>query len=222
LELFRLSRDPKPRLKPGFTFTRLVLSVVVALALAWVAKQFVEGSYPSSDCGAKGIDTRAREEGTCREGDTTLVVVDKGSVLRLETLEARLLGVKERKTIGGQGGSKTTKGEFLTFDLAVTNRTDAPATVAPAQFVLYLRELHFEAFEVEERFEHRSFLARDRTIPPLGTETGTVTFGVSTGEAAMLAESGNLDAVNFGSSVSIYEPEGLFSEPEYGVIRTYQ
>jgi hypothetical protein len=203
-----LNRDPKPRLKPGFTFTRLFFSLVVVLVLAWVAKQFVEGSYPSSDCGAKGIDTRAHKEGTCTEGGTTLVVVNKGSVLKLKSLEARLLGVRERKTIGGPDGSKTTKGEFLTFELEVTNRTDSPATVAAGQ--------------VEEDFEPRSFLARDRAIPPGGTETATVTFGVSTGEAGWVAESGNLDLVNFGTSVSIYEPEGLFSKSEYGVIRTYQ
>jgi hypothetical protein len=217
-----LNRDPKPRLKPGFTFTRLFFSLVVVLVLAWVAKQFVEGSYPSSDCGAKGIDTRAHKEGTCTEGGTTLVVVNKGSVLELKSLEARLLGVRERKTIGGPAGSKTTKGKFLTFELEVTNRTDSPAKVAAGQLILYLREIHLEAVEVEEDFEPRSFLARDRAIPPGGTETATVTFGVSTGEAGWVAESGNLDLVNFGTSVSIYEPEGLFSKSEYGVIRTYQ
>lgn len=106
----------------------------------------------------------------------------------VEGAGARLSGIRERKTIGGPGGSKTTKGGFVTFDLEVTNRTDAPATVAEGQFILYLREIHLEAVEVEEDFEPRSFLARDRAI----------------------------------SSVSIYEPEGLFSEPGYGVIRTYQ
>jgi hypothetical protein len=222
LEFPHLRRDAKPRLKPGFTFTRLLLFLVVFVVLAVVAKHFVEGKYPSGDCGAKGIDTRARNEGTCTEDGSTIVVVDKAGVLKLRSLEAKLLGLKERKTIGGPGRSKTTKGEFITAELKITNQTDTPARVGPGQITLYLRELHLEAFEAEEDFEPRSFLARDQAIPPQGSEVGTVTFGVSSGEAAMLTESGNLDFLNFGSAVSIYEPEGLFDQSERGTIRTYQ
>jgi hypothetical protein len=222
LEIFGAKGDRKPRLKPGFTFTRLFVSFVVVVVLAIVAKHFVEGSYPSSDCGAKEIDTGAHKEGTCTEGDTTIVVVNEDSVLKLQSLEARLLGTQERKTIGGPAGSKTAKGKFLTFELEVTNRTDAPATVAEGQFVLYLGGIHTESVEVEENYEPRSFLARSRVIPPGGSETGTVTFAASVKGAESLTESGNLDVVNLGTSVSKYEPEGLFSESEYGAIRTYR
>jgi hypothetical protein len=194
LELFGANRDAKPRLKPGFTFTRLFVSLVAFVVLAVVAKHFVEGSYPPvGDCGTKEIDTGAHREGTCTEGGSTLVVVDKGSVLKLESLEAKLLGVRERQRIEGAAGSKTTKGRFLTFELAVTNRTDAPATVAVGQFWLYVGGLYGEAVEVDEDLESRSFLARDRPIPPGGSETATVTFGVSTKGARQMPEVGNLD-----------------------------
>lgn len=216
-------RDSTPRLKPGITSTRLIIFLVVVAVLAVVANHFVEGSYPPiGDCGTKEIDTGRHKEGTCTEGGATIVVVNKDGVLKLPSLEARLLGVHERKTTKGPTGSKTATGRFLVFDLAVTNRTDAPATVAEGQFMLFLGGLHSEAVEVEEDYEPRSFLARDRAIPPHGTESETVTFSVSAKGAALLSTAGNLDVVNLGTSVSPFEPEALFTESEYGVIRTYQ
>jgi hypothetical protein len=196
------SRDRKPRLKPGITFTRLFIFVMVVAVLAVIAKHFVEGSYPSfGNCGSKEIDRGAHKEGTCTEGNSTLI--------------------QKRKTIKGPTGSKTTKGVFLTFEVAVTNRTDAPATVAGGQFMLELGEIHSEAAEAE-LYERRSFLGREEEIPPQGTEEGTVTFAVGTAQVKALPKTGNLDVVNLGSSVSPYEPEALYSEREYGVIRTYQ
>jgi hypothetical protein len=216
------TRDRKTRLKPGITFTRLFISLVVVAVLAVIAKHFVEGSFPPfGNCGSKEIDRGAHKEGTCTEGNSTLVVVDRHSVLKLESLRARLLGIQKRKTITGPTGSKTTKGVFLTFEVAVTNRTDAPATVAGGQFMLLLGEIHSEAAEAE-RYERRSFLGREQEIPPQGTEDGTVTFAVGPAGAKALHKTGNLDVVNLGSSVSPYEPEALYGEREYGVIRTYQ
>lgn len=215
-------REPKPRLKPGITWTRLIGFVVVVVALAVVADHFATGTFRTSDCGAKEISRGAHKEGTCTEGNTRLVVVDRHSVLKMETLEARLLGFQERKTIEGPAGSKTSKGKFVTFEVAVTNRTDAPEEVAEGQFMLFLGELHHESVEVEEKYEPRSFLSRGREIPPDGTEEGTVTFAASAKGAASVRENGNLDVVNLGTSVSALEPEGLFYKGEYGVIRTYR
>jgi hypothetical protein len=222
LSLLDRERDRKPRLKPGITWTRLVIFIVVVAVLAVVAEHFAAGTFRESDCGTKEIDRGAHQEGTCTEGNTKLVVVDRHSVLRLETLEARLLGIRQRKTIEGPAGSRTAKGTFVTFEVAVTNRTDAPAEVVAGQFMLFVGGLHSESVEVEEEYEPRSFLSRGRAIPPNGTEEGTVTFATSVKGAASLAESGNLDVVNLGTSVSPLEPEGLFYKGEYGVIRTYQ
>jgi hypothetical protein len=222
LKIPGFKRDPKPRLKPGITGTRLVGFLVVVAALALIAEHFASGTFRTSDCGAKEINTGARKEGTCTEGNTTLVVVDRHSVLKMESLEAKLLGIRERRTIKGPAGSRTSRGRFVTFDLAVTNRTDAPAQVAEGQFMLFVGELHSEVVEVEEKYEPRSFLGHGREIPPNGTEEGTVTFATSVKGAASVGESGNLDVVNLGTSVSPLEPEGVFYESEYGVIRTYQ
>jgi hypothetical protein len=218
----RFERDPKPRLKPGFTFPRLIAFVVVVAVLAVIAEHFATGSFPRTDCEKKEIDTGAHKEGVCFEGNTRLVVVDRHSVLRMGTLDAKLLGIRDRKAIRGPAGSKTAEGEFVTFDVAVTNTTDQPAAVVAGQFLLYADELHSESVEVDEKYEPRSFLSRGREIPPKETERGTVTFATSTGEAESVPESGNFDVVELGNHVPISKPRALFSKLEYGVIRTYK
>lgn len=217
-----LERDPKPRLKPGVTWTRLVGFVVVVLALAVFAEHFVEGTYPPTDCEKRGIDAVSLREGTCFEGNAQLHVVNRHSVLKMGTLDAKLLNIRERKTIRGPAGEKAAKGKFVTFELAITNRTDVPAAVEAGQFVLWVGGLHGESVEVDERYEPRSFLSLREKIAPDATEIGTVTFATSTKGAESVAESGNLDLVNFGSSVPAFEPEKLLHEDEYGVIRTYK
>jgi hypothetical protein len=223
LKLPGYKRDPKPRLKPGVTYARLVMFVVGALVFSVAAEHFVSMSYPPvGDCVAKGIDSYTRNEGTCTEDNVAIVVVDRHSVLTLESLEARLLGVQDRKTIKGPAGSRTALGKFLTFDLAVTNRTGAPASIGAGQFILALGEVHGEDVEIEEGYEPHSFLKLDRTIPPNGTEDGTVTFSASAAGAKLLRTRANLDVVNLGAPVPLREPEALFSESEHGVIRTYK
>jgi hypothetical protein len=195
--------------------------VVAVLGVA--GEHFASGTYPpTSDCGAKEIDTGARKEGTCTDGKTRIVVVDRGSMLKLESLEARLLGIHVRKSIEGPTSSKTAKGDFLTFDLRITNRTDAPAAVTEGQFMLVVGRTYGEDVEIGEGYERRSFLAREQEIPPQGGEDGTVTFAVPARQVAVMRTKGNLDIVNLGASVPALEPEAIFSEPEYGVIRTYQ
>jgi hypothetical protein len=223
VKLLRDIRDREPRLKPGITYTSLIIFLVVVAVFGVVGEHFASGSYPpTSNCGAKEIDTGAHREGTCMDGKTKIVVVNEHSVLKLESLEAKLVGIHERKTISGPAGSKIARGEFLTFDLAVTNRTDAPAAVAEGQFVLLVGGIYGEDVEVEEGYERRSFLSREREIPPGGTAEGTVTFAVPAKQLAVLRKKGNLDLGNFGVTGADFEPEAIFSEPEYGVIRTSQ
>ncbi len=210
-------------MKPGLTIPRLFAFLFAVAVLAVVAEHFASGTYPSrSECRAKEIDTGAHKQGTCTEGSTTIVVVNRHSTLKLESLEARLLGTRVRRTIKGPDGSKAAKGEFVTFDLAITNRTDSPAGIYAGQFMLLLEKPHGEDVEVDERYEPRSFLGQGGKIPPHATEDGTVTFTVSPTGAAALDKDGNLDTLNLGRSISALEPEAFFSAQEYGVIRTYK
>ncbi len=209
-------------MKPGITFPRLIGFVLVLAALAVFLEHFVEGNYPRTDCEKLEIDSGARKEGACFEGDTRLVVVDRHSTLRMGTLEAKLLGIRDRKTIRGPAGSKAAEGKFVTVEVAVTNTTDAPAAVVAGQFVLFAGELHSESVKVDEKYEPRSFLSRAREIPPKGTEKGTVTFAVSTEEAESVPESGNFDVASLGEPAPASKPRALFRRPEYGVIRLYK
>ncbi len=199
----------------------MIFAIVVA-ALVVLAERFATGSYPdtTSNCGARGISSDLRREGTCVSGNTRLVVVDENSVLKLETLEAKLVGIHQRQATGGPAGSRTAGDGLLTFDLAITNRTDAPARFTEGQVVLLLGTTYGEDIGVDEGSAGRSFLSQGRAIPPGGTEVGTVTFAVPAEEIAELKKAGNLDFGNFGTPGG--EPEAIFNGPEYGVIRTYQ
>jgi hypothetical protein len=201
--------------------------VLGVLALAFVAVLFVFGQEPSDSppretCTSKGIDPEDRKEGACYEGDQRKVVVNPDHRLRLGTLDARLLGAKESAYLTGPSGRDHARGQFVTFDLAITNRTDAPVRVGENQVILLLGDTHGEDVEAEVGYEPRSFLARQVEIPPGGTATGSVTFDVSDAGIQVLARDGNLDIGNFGATSADYEPEGLFEEPELGVIRTYR
>lgn len=145
-------------------------------------------------------------------------------MLRLKTLAARLEGIRTTEALSGPKGSKKAVGAFVTLDLAITNRTAAPASVADDQFVLLLRDIYGADPEVEDGYEPRSFLRQAREIPPNGTERGTVTFAVPRDEIKELKEVGDLDVGNFGGGggAEDFEPEAIFDEPEYGVIRTYK
>jgi hypothetical protein len=224
VRLPRFERDPKPRLKKGITFPRLFGFLFVVIALAVIAHHFVEGKYPivESECDKREIDTGARKEGTCFEGGSELIVVNRHTELKMGTLGARLLGFQVRKTIRGPAGSKRADGEFVTFDVAVRNKTNHPAAVRAGQFVLFSEELVGEAVEVDERYEPRSFVSRGRMIPPDGTEKGTVTFEASTDAAEAVAEAGNFDVANLDEPSQPSHPERLFYDAEYGVIRTYK
>jgi hypothetical protein len=103
-------------------------AILWAVAFAVVGILYVFSREPSrpdtfDNCPAKGIDPEQMVEGYCLVGHTTTVVVDKGHLLQLETLDARLEGMRERTTMSGPDGTKLSAGEheFVTFDLTVTN-----------------------------------------------------------------------------------------------------
>jgi hypothetical protein len=214
--------DGKPKLKPGITWTRLIGFIVIVAAIAVFVEHFAEGTFPETDCEKKEIDTGARKEGICFEGNTRLVVVDRHTRLRIGTLEAELLGIRNRGTLHGPAGRKAAEGKFVTVEVALTNTTDALAAAEAGQFLLYAYGFHSEAVGVDRKYEPRSFLARHEKIPAKGTEVGTVTFEMSTEEADSVPGNANFDIVDFGDPVPISRPNAIENKAEYGVIRTYK
>jgi hypothetical protein len=204
--------------------TKLILG---AVALAVVGMLFVFSREPGGPdtrdtCRAAGIDPETMAEGTCYVGESKQVVVDFGHLLKIESLDARLLGARVARRLTGPGGTKLARGRFVTFDLALTNRTGAPAVFGESQAVLLVRRDYGEDVEAEEGYEADSLHSQGRSIEPGETVHGSVTFQVPPGEAKLVDREGNLDLSNFGSGGGDFEPEALFQEPEVGVIRTYR
>ena len=91
---------------------RLRTKVILwAAALAVVGMLYVFSREPRrpgtfDNCASKGIDPEQMVEGYCLVGDTTMVVVDKGHLLKLETLDARIEGIREGITMSGPEGTR--------------------------------------------------------------------------------------------------------------------
>jgi hypothetical protein len=186
------------------------------------AEENGEESGSSSDCDEEEINSGSRKEGTCIEGNTKVVVANLHSSLKLETLEAKLLDIEERKTIDGEyGESDTANGIFVTFSLKVTNLSHAPQELEEEQTVLYVDEsLYTQDFEVQNGIEQDSFLWQGAEIQPSAGVEGTVTFDVPKKIAKKITEDGNLNFLNFGTEY--FEPEEFFEQEEVGTIRTYK
>lgn len=203
----------------GMPLKQKVILGVIGLAV--VAMLFAFSREPGSgvvyNCPSKGIDPEQRKEGTCEDDGYQTVVVDRTHLLEIHTLDARIEGMRESDVIHGPGGTRHAKGRFVTFDLAVTNRTGRPQTVTKDQFQLNLEKIVGVDVGVEKADEPRSFLAWEAAIPPGATRRGTVTFDISEADAKILVKEGNLDVANFEHPGLKYAPE----EPEAGVIRTY-
>jgi hypothetical protein len=203
--------------------TKLVIGGVIVVVIAVLAVFYSsahQSEVPHDECPSKGIDPQTRKEGACKVGDTKRVVVDYGHTVRLKTLDARLLGIKEGTTVGGPAGTELAKGRFETVTLAITNRTDEPRSIGEDQVVLLLQRVYPEDVAAEED-EPRSFLARRLSIPPGATARGTLVFQIPPGQAKVLRREGNLDLANFSDSED-YEPERAVEGGEDGVIRTYR
>jgi hypothetical protein len=206
---------------------RKTKAILGLIALAVLVTLVIFGHEPSGPdtrdtCAAKGIDPAVRKEGTCYVGKTKTVVVDPAHTLELATLDARLAGVRESAALRGPQGIKLARGTFVTYDLAITNRTGSPAAVGQNQVVLRLGQVHGEDVEAEEGYEPDSFLAQGKEISPGATMKGSVTFDVPAAQLQEIGTNGNLDIADFGPGQRDYEPERMFDEAEVGVIRTYR
>lgn len=178
------------------------------------------GSAESTgDCASKGINNGNNED-SCVEEGTKFVVVDKGSVLELPTLDAKLLGIRTARTATSKyEGAETANGVFVTCELEITNRTHAPETFDEYQEQVSLLidgNVYTEDFEVQNGTIQTSFLWQGTAIQPQNAQVGTVTFDIPASVLTDLEKTGNLNFANFGSEGEV------LSQDEVGVIRTYQ
>lgn len=175
------------------------------------------GNSEEAECQEKGISTPPRNEGTCVDGGTRYVAVNRDGVLKLPTLEAEMLGIRGTKKITGEsGGSAETEGIYAIVELSVTNRTDVPEKFEDSQIVLWVGGPYSPDAEVQGKVEGRSFLAQGIPIQPGDSQIGTVVFDLTSAGFKALDTKGNLDIVNFGSKGDV------LAQDEIGTIRTYQ
>ena len=171
-------------------------------------------------CDDLGINREVGKEGRCDESGVTNVVVDKGSLLKLKELNARLLDIETAKAITGEyGDTKTANGVFVIFELEITNKTHAPTYFDASQEQAYLslgENLYTEDFEAENYALDDSFLNLFEEIQPQTSSIGTIVFDVSKKVIPDLHKTGNLEILNFSD-------EGYAEKAsEVGVFRTYK
>lgn len=197
---------------------------IAVVAMLYVFSREPSANRPHDDCPSKGIDPQEMKEGTCQVGGTKTVVVNRGDLLELETLDARLEGMREVTTMSGPEGTRLAPHgkKFVTFDVEITNNTGKPQTVGESQ--LALAGGWGEDTAVERGYEPRSFPSRADPIAPGETVGGTVTFRMTAAGVENLRKEGNLDIDNFGAGGADgdYAPEEVFDQPELGVMRTYE
>lgn len=176
----------------------------------------------SSDCDALGIDPTGMREGTCTHAGITWVIVDENHTLKLQTLWARLTGVRTAKNLTSTTASATANGDFVIASVTITNKLQLPQTFISAntqQAGLILDGTLFkEAVAAESQADASSCLKLAGSIAPGQSETCDVIFDVPAHAAADLGKhgSGDLYIVNFGADLA-----GGVLPQKIGQIRLY-
>lgn|GEM_PF-6629848 len=177
----------------------------------------------STDCNALGINPTQMREGTCTHAGITYTIVDEDHTLRLQTLWARLDGVRAVSSLGG-GTVNAAGGRFIVASVTVTNRLPSPQGFdkdGTQQAGLILGGALFkEDVSAERQADPTSCLNRDRVpIQPGKSQTCDVIFLVPAAAAAQLGRhgSGDLYLVDFGSDLAAGSPP-----QRIGQIRLYR
>ena len=172
------------------------------------------------DCDELGINREVGNEGRCTREGVELVVVDKGSLLKLRELNVRLLSMKTTDTVSGEfGESKTANGTFVIFDLEVLNKANSPMYFddSQEQVYLYLGDNEYtEDFEVENYVLDDSFVNKFEEVQPETATTGTVAFDIPPKLVGDLQRNGNLAIFNFSDAGE------AGAATQSGIIRTYK
>lgn len=147
-------------------------------------------------------------------------VTSKGKTLKLEELDATLVGYEVADTVSDEFDTRRADGKFLTATVAVTNRLDAPQSLDPEQHFSLL--IGGQSFTPD--FDAMNYAGGDTSwlnvglddLQPGTSKTGTVTFDVSP-EAARRAASGVLLLVQFSDASGLEFDQEAASLPVAGL-----
>src|SRR5262249_50788645 len=120
--------------------------------------------------------------------------------LRLADVDARILGVRQAKTLTSDLGTTRANGMYVIFKLAVTNKLGVPTQFDGSrdQTGLIIGDMNFsEDLDAEDGQLEDSFLWQSHDIQPTKTQVGTVVFDVPLGPVKDLTKRGALAIINF-------------------------
>jgi hypothetical protein len=138
--------------------------------------------------------------------------VSKGKTLKLEELEATLVGYQVTDTVSDEYDTRRADGKFVTLTVTVKNRLSSPQSLDPQEHF----SLVIEGEEFTPDFDAMNYAGGDKSWLDIGLDdlqpgtpkTGTVTFDVST-KAAKSAQAGTLLLVQFSDASSFDEEPAL-------------
>jgi hypothetical protein len=177
------------------------------------------------DCNAAGFNDTQLKQGTCVSKGTTLVIVNKESVLHLKSLNATLKHVATQHSLSdGNGQSATATGKFEVFTITLKNKLDTPQQWADGQARLLIAtsstagNTYTEDFTAENGPDQNSCTWKigsiSSGIQPGESTTCDVIFDIPP-NASLSTPGSTFDIENFG--------EADTSNPTLpvGIIRTY-
>jgi hypothetical protein len=162
-----------------------------------------------ASCDALGINRTERKEGTCvrDEDGRRYTVVNKTSTLRLKTLKARFVAMRQADSVSSHGMTEAAHGTYVIITVAITNRLDIPVRFGriggPQTVLVPANNKNFsESSNAENKADSHSFFSNDQPIQPGDTRVGDVVFDVPRSPLKYVDKPGAiLDIVNFGKSV---------------------
>jgi hypothetical protein len=165
---------------------------------------------PLDDCRRRGITRRQGKEGSCYEESGRRVrVVDKGSTLHLDELDARLLSIRVRDR-------RQRRQADVTLELELRNNLDGLVDVQASHFALLLGRGVYPPNLLATGQGANSLFRRGIGLGARERVTGAVTFSVSRRAARRLDANGNVEILQF-SDTSLGK-----ASRTVGVFRTYR
>ena len=178
-----------------------------------------EGVDPNKTCNALGINSEELREGSCTWKGQDFVVVNKDSILTLDQLTARLVGISTADTLQGPSlGPESASGVFVIASVEITNTTNKPQTYdssGDATSLTLGNDVYTEDFDVENGTATDSFVWRTEELQPDESMTGTLVYDVPANAVDHLETDGYLSLANFR------DDSGLQRAKQLGLIRTY-
>lgn len=158
-------------------------------------------------------------------GDTSTTTAptntaNAGGTLKLDSLSAKVVGVRIEHQLSSDMGVKTAKGKFVIVTLAVTNKAHSPQSWGSNQSALVAAngDNYSEDFDVENGVDQNSLLWTasgnlNGSAQPGQTVTGDVVFDVPSN---VRVSGGSIGIVNFGDDTSYLDQASQVGEIALG------